>query len=170
MTHQNETLTQQEFDQLTKTRRRLVANRLATVVSVGEDLLSVLDSPLRSTVEDLLSALATLTSMTDSSSATDWRARRSPNYNSVLPSPNPAWAKKMIDQIDRHLYELSGMVDGWCHRPYDPHARRGLCVICSGKLGREDRYCRHCGEPTPKNRKRNTRPSNYTTSRNGPDN
>lgn len=161
LTHQDETLTQQELDQLTKTRRRLVANRLATVVSVAEDLLSVLDSPLRSTVEDLLSALAALTSMTDPSGSTDWRSRRSPNYDSVIPSPDPAWAKKKVDQIDRQLYELVGMVDGWCHRPYDPHSRRGLCVSCSGKLGREDRHCRHCGEPTLRNfrRERDAHPS-----------
>lgn len=143
-----------DFDELTKARRRLVANRLATVVSVGEDLLTVLDSPLRSTIEDLLSSLATLSASTDPHRSTDWASRRVPGYQSSVPSSDPAWAAHKIDQVDRQLYELAGMVDGWCHRPHDPQARKGLCVACSGKLGREDRHCRHCGEPTLRNYRR----------------
>lgn len=137
-------LTPAELDRLTAQRRRLVANRVANVVPLAADLFDVLDSPLHSTIQELLAALATLATLTDPNQSSDWQRSRSPSAQPPLPDLTPAWAAKKLDQIDRQLDELAGNLNGWLHNPHDPH-RPDLCARCGRKYARDDVHCRQCG-------------------------
>lgn len=143
----SDALTAEQLSAITRSRRRLVSSRVVSTVSVGEDLIAVLDSEIGATMQDLLSSLAALVSMTSPAQSPTGDGR-SPNVGDHIPSFHPAWASRHLDQVGRQLDELAGAVEGWCHRPYDPHARKGTCIRCSGHLGREDQHCRTCGEPT----------------------
>lgn len=145
MSNKNDHLTQPELDALTNQRRVLTQNRLANHVSTAESLLAVLDSPLKETIPDLLAALATLTAMTDPNQSPSWDPSRNPNTTGDrIPNFQPAWADHKLEQTNRILGELAGNIDGWTHRPHDP-TNPETCPDCGRKYGRDDNYCRWCG-------------------------
>jgi len=143
-------LTQRDFDRLTRPRRRLVAHRIATVTSIAEDLLTILDSPMQDTIQDLLDTLATLVAMTDPIRSAVWNDSRRRGYESGGHNRIPAWAAIKLEQLDQQLYELAGAVSSWCNRPHDPTTRMGFeCRGCGVRFRRNDVYCSQCGAPRP---------------------
>lgn len=137
-------LTPDELDTLTRQRRVLTQNRLANHISIAESLLTVLNSPLKDTITELLASLAALTELTDPNQSHNWEPNRNPNNETHIPSFQPAWADHKLDQTDRILSELTGNIDGWTHRPHDPD-NPTQCPDCGRKYGRDDNYCRWCG-------------------------
>lgn len=137
------------LEPLAKQRRRLVVGRLATRISVGEELLTILDErrAIGETVEELISSLSTLVDLTSANQSPSPDPTRNPNKGDRIPGFQPAWAANKLAQIDRQLYELAGSIDGWCNRPSNPE-RPDTCHQCGRRRSRDDLYCRQCGTPT----------------------
>ena len=140
---------QQELEALAKPRRRLVMNRVATRVSVGEELLTILDEPkaIGETVEELISSIATIVDLTSANQSPTLDPTRNPNKGDRVPHFGPAWAANKLEQLNRQLYEIAGGVNAWCNSPHDP-TRPDCCDKCGRNRGRDDLYCRQCGTPT----------------------
>lgn len=143
-------LTQAELDKLTKQRRVLVRNRVASQISIAEDLITIIDtftsreSKIGRTVENLLTELAGLVAMASANRSSDPRNRRG-RTEIPVPSFKPAWASQRLDQVDRKLHAETEALRAWLHRPHDPKQRPDVCGRCGHPPTRDDLCCRQCG-------------------------
>jgi hypothetical protein len=131
--------------QLSEFRRLSVVNQTAQRISIGEDLLTVLASPLGPTVERLLDALSGLTESTSSSSGNNPdKIRTGRPQHAPLPRFYSVWADRIQSQTDDQLWELSENLLTFLNRPEDP-STWAICDTCGNKRLGESSYCGNCG-------------------------
>jgi hypothetical protein len=116
-------------------------------VTVEENLASVLDSPLKSSVTLLVAELAALVHLTAAVRAAQTDKEGGPSASTRLPSPTPAWADHRLNQAASRLTEEALAVAVWNNHPFDPDKKTG-CVECGWVSEKGDLYCRQCGTPT----------------------
>ena len=131
--------------QLSEFRRQSVVNQTAQRVSIGEDLLTVLASPIGPTVERLLDALSGLAESTSASSANNPdKIRTGRQQHAAIPRFNPVWADRIQSQTDDQLWELSESLLTFLNRPEDPR-EWAMCDTCGNKRIGQSTYCQTCG-------------------------
>jgi hypothetical protein len=113
-------------------------------VAIGENLLILLDSPLRSTVTNLIGELAALVLLADARSGQNISEHRA-SAEIPIPSFKPVWAGKRLEQVNRRLWAESEAISAFNNRPWDPDNRRGFCDSCANPFSKEDICCRHGG-------------------------
>lgn len=114
------------------------------LTSVGENLMVVLDSPLKSTIQNLLGELAALVLQADAGKGQNLEEHRK-SAEVGIPSFRSVWASKRLDQVSVRLWAESEAIAGFNNRPFDPDTRRGFCDSCANPFAKEDICCRHCG-------------------------
>ncbi len=124
-------------------RAKYELGRKPWLTPIGEQLMTVLDSPLRSTVETLLAELAALALLADANKGQALRESRSAEI--PIPSFRPVWAEKKLEQAAYFLWEYAETVASFNNRPYDPDHKHGVCLSCGFKSAKTDLCCRHCG-------------------------
>ena len=129
---------------LSEWRRQSVVNKTAQRTSIGEDLLTILGSPVASTVERLLDALAGLTESTSAGRAATLDGTKTKTQHAPLPHFNPAWAETVQHQTDDQLWELSETLHSFLNRPTDPRTW-SACDTCGNKRIGSSSYCQTCG-------------------------
>ena len=132
--------------QLSEFRRQSVVNQTAQRLSVGEDLLTVLASPLGPTIQRLLDALAGLAESASSSRANNPDVIRTARpQHAPIPRFDPVWADRIQSQTDDQLWELSESLLTFLNRPEDPRSWAG-CMTCGNKrISDHASYCQTCG-------------------------
>lgn len=149
MTTKHDPITQEEWNLLTQqreTRAKFELGKKASTVSIAEQLLILLRSPLKKTITSLFDQLAALTEMADGNQAarTDQPQVSMGEKEVWIPSFTPGWADRRLDQADQFLFREAEALQAWLNRPGDP-SRQDLCPKCSNPAVTGDYFCRHCG-------------------------
>jgi rRNA maturation endonuclease Nob1 len=142
---QNERMSDDEYRRLAEFRRHTVVNRVAEKTSPAEDMLTLSESTIWKSVDQLLDALATLAISAEATKAKRLRAVRSQNAETALPSFNASWADTVLHQVDNRLWELTEEINAFLNRPDDPKNWGDVCDTCGRKRTGEAIYCQHCG-------------------------
>jgi hypothetical protein len=136
-----------ELEALTKHRQERALYELGRkpwVTSVGENLLVVLDSPLKATLTNLLAELAALAVMANPMKAAQMR-EGGRDAEKPIPSFYSAWAERRLEQIDQLLWAETERLAAFTKRPADPSKRPYACLTCGNPPHRDDICCRKCG-------------------------
>lgn len=130
--------------ELSAWRTQAVVGKLVPKTSIGEDLLSVLASPVGGTLEGLLDGLAGLVESTSAARSKNPDSLRTRLQHAPLPRFEPAWAEHVQGQVDDQLWQLSESVLSFLNRPTDPKTW-AACDACGNRRIGESTYCQSCG-------------------------
>lgn len=130
--------------ELSAWRSHAVVGKTAQKTSVGEDLLTVLASPVGDTVEGLLDGLAGLVESASANRSKNPDSVRTKTQDAPLPRFEPAWADYVQGQVDDQLWQLSETVWSFLNRPTDPKTW-AACEACGNRRIGDSTYCRTCG-------------------------
>jgi hypothetical protein len=133
-----------ELARLSEFRHHTVTNRVASKTSTAEDLLTVLGSPLGTTVARLLDALAGLAESVSAGKGKTLEAVKGKPQHAPMPRFEPVWADNVQNRVDNQLWELSENVVAFLNRPTDPKTW-AACDTCGHRRLGESTYCQTCG-------------------------